>query len=68
MRIDKRDPAKVRAVLDWLFGGGYEPDDPAKFDWRPNVLSGHSLRRQFDRLEVALDAFTGASSEEWTGR
>lgn len=70
LRIDKRDPARVRAVLSWLFTGGYSPSSSG-FDWRPNVLSGASLRKQWDKLEVAYNAAGGqpaGEEDEWTGR
>ena len=47
---DRRDPEEVRAVIAWLFGGGYQPRDD--FDWRPNILSGAKLRKHYDRLLI----------------
>ncbi|MFT7464313.1 MAG: hypothetical protein ACI9EF_002666 [Pseudohongiellaceae bacterium] len=68
LRIDKRCPAKVQELIDWLFGGGYEPDDPAKFDWRPNIRSGASLRKSWDKLDTLRTAHTAPASGEWIGR
>jgi hypothetical protein len=50
VEIDGRDPDRVRALLIWLFGGGYQPR--GDFDWRPNVTSGESLRRAWDKLDT----------------
>jgi len=47
---DNRSPDDIRAMLDWLFGGGYRPHDD--FDWRRNVLSGGKLRKQWDTLDA----------------
>ena len=55
LRKDRRDVRRVKAVLDWLFlgeGGCYAPD--GEFDWRPNVNSGATLRKHFDKLESAF--------------
>lgn len=51
LRLDGRDPEDVRSVIWWLFGDDdwcYAPT--GEFDWRPNILSGEALRRQYDRL------------------
>jgi hypothetical protein len=65
LRLDGRDPAKVRAVIDWLFTGGYAPHN--EFDWRPNILSGASLRKHWDRIETQHDR-EAREEAEWTGR
>lgn len=55
LRKDRRDVRRVKAVLDWLFlgeGGCYSPE--GEFDWRPNVNSGATLRKHFDKLESAF--------------
>lgn len=68
LRIDGRDPRRVRALLAWLFGGGYVPKDD--FDWRPNILSGTSLRKHWDRLDAQFARADARSTEdeEWVGR
>jgi hypothetical protein len=59
LRIDKRDPTRIRGLLTWLFRGGKNDYQPrGDFDWRPNILSGDSLRRQYDKLDVAFTAST----------
>jgi hypothetical protein len=53
LRLDGRDPDRCKDLMWWLFRGppdGYIPD--GAFDWRPNVMSGGALRRQYDRLDV----------------
>lgn len=46
IRIDKRDPDKIKAVLSWL---------PKSNFWSSNILSGSKLRKQFDRLEIEME-------------
>jgi hypothetical protein len=43
IRIDKRDPKKIREVIEWVV------TDPF---WQRNILSAEKLRLQFDRLEI----------------
>jgi hypothetical protein len=47
LRRDGRTPEAVRAAIDFAHR------DPRGAFWRPNILSGASLRRQFDRLAIA---------------
>jgi uncharacterized protein YdaU (DUF1376 family) len=55
LTLDGRDPDRVGALLEWLFGGepsDYAPEPGKDYDERVNVRSGDSLRRAWDRLEV----------------
>jgi len=49
LRIDSRDPEKMKEMLVWLPGHGDE-----RFRWRDQILSGAKLRQQFDKLEIAM--------------
>lgn len=58
-RLDGRAPDLVGAVLTWLFGGedgDYQPEPGSSFDWRPNIGSGASLRKSWDKLETVARA------------
>jgi hypothetical protein len=48
IRLDHRDPATIRAVIDWA-------TRDVDF-WQGNILSPGSLRKQFDRLEIKVRA------------
>jgi len=50
LRLDKRDPEKVKAIIDWLPSHKGNGD----FMWRNNVLSGSKLREQYDKLDMAM--------------
>lgn len=65
LRKDGRSAERVAEVLKFLFGGEYEGDD--KFDWRPNIMSGTSLRKAFDRLDELEKASGGSESGGWSG-
>lgn len=45
LRLDKRDPAEVREVIDWC------QSDPF---WRSNILSPKTLREKYDRLAIKM--------------
>lgn len=52
LRVDGRDPARAREIIDWVFLGekwSYAPTNG--FDWRPNLQSGGALRKHWDRLD-----------------
>lgn len=54
---DGRDPKRVKALSWWLFRGGpdgYDPGPGSTFDWRPNVASGGSLRKAYDKLDTLM--------------
>jgi hypothetical protein len=46
IRLDKRDPDCVEAVIKWL---------PTDTFWPPNILSGLKLREKFDKLETKMN-------------
>lgn len=48
-RTDGREPDAALDLIDWLFGGGYQPRAP-DFDWRGVVASGTKLRKHWDAL------------------
>ena len=45
-RLDNRTTAAIRAVIDFAHR------DPRGAFWRANILSGKTLREQFDKLEI----------------
>jgi len=47
IRLDKRDPTKIKAVIEWCQKDSF---------WQNNILSTEKLRKQFDRLEMQKDA------------
>lgn len=50
---DARDFDHTKEILAWIFRG--QPGDYApvgEFDWRPNLLSGDSVRRAWDKLDI----------------
>lgn len=49
LRLDDAPPAEVRQVIRWV-----HVEDPEGF-WRPNILSGIKLRKQFDALRLRAD-------------
>ena len=59
VEVDGRNPDQIRALLLWLFDGGYQPR--GDFDWRPNVTSGKSLRNAWDKLDTLYCARAGAN-------
>lgn len=48
LRLDKRDPREVAAVVRWIFA------DPAGAFWIANCRSVPTLRRQYDKLRVQM--------------
>lgn len=67
LRIDKRPPAEVKAVIDWCQG------DPF---WRSNILSAGKLRKKYDTLRLqaiakgvylpaTIDTTTLAKAKAW---
>ena len=51
IRIDARKPERMLEIIKWL------PSHEGRggFTWRANVLSGTTLRKQFDRLDIAIN-------------
>lgn len=47
LRIDKRSPEQLKKIIEWL---------PTSDFWKKNILSPSKLRKQFDRLEIEMDA------------
>ena len=43
IRIDKREPERIKEIIDWVFKSQF---------WRSNILSPKKLREQFDKLEL----------------
>jgi len=43
LRIDGRDPQKIREIIIWSMGNSF---------WKGNILSAEKLRKQFDKLEI----------------
>lgn len=48
IRVDGRAPGEIEDVIRWAHGS------PEGSFWRGNILSGDTLRRQFDRLVVQM--------------
>jgi len=55
LRLDKRKPEDVQAVIEWL----PTHEGSNGFAWRANILSGRKLRDQFDKLQIAKDKYGG---------
>ena len=51
LRIEKRDPATAKKVIEWLPTSKTSSNG---FNWNTNILSAESLRKQFDRLELDM--------------
>jgi len=51
LRIDKRTPDRIREVILWSQSDSF---------WRSTILSPGNLRKQFDRLEMAMGKTSGA--------
>ena len=49
LRVDKRKPDDVQAVIDWL----PSHEGSCGFTWRAQILSGRKLREKFDKLQIA---------------
>lgn len=49
IRIDKRSPEKLRAVIDWCHRS------PEGSFWRANLLSGKKLRAQYDVITAQME-------------
>lgn len=58
LRVDGREPDKVRAVITWLESGG---DDVASF-WRPNIRSPRKLRSKWDQMQEQYQRARAASA------
>lgn len=56
LRLDKRKPETVRAIIDWL--PSHEGRDG--FRWRDQILSGKKLRAQYDKLDIAKNRTVAA--------
>lgn len=52
VRRDGRTPDRIREVIGWAQGDSF---------WKANILSTGSLRKQFDRLEIAMKEKNGKS-------
>ena len=67
IRKDGRTPDRIREVIGWVQGDSF---------WKANILSPASLRKSFDRLEMAMDGKKSSSQvkdqsteyEDFTGR
>ncbi len=65
LKTDAREPRAIAAMIQWLFAA-YEPS--GDFDWRPNVMSGGALRRQWDKLTAQKERGGGLAEETFSGR
>jgi len=55
IRLDSRKPGRIEAVIRWC-----QQDD----FWQDNILSTDKLRKQFDRLELAMQKSQKGKSNE----
>lgn len=54
IKIDKRDPDKIRAVVDWCQNDRF---------WRDNILSTSALREKYDRLVLKMRETNGPAEQ-----
>ena len=47
LRIDKRDPEKLKLMIEWIQQSSF---------WKPNILSPAKLRKQYDPIELQMNA------------
>jgi len=52
IRLDKRDPERIRKVIIWCQNDSGDDKWPG---WQNNILSISKLRIQFDKLEIAMN-------------
>jgi hypothetical protein len=50
IRLDKRTPAEIKAVIRWCQSDSF---------WQNNILSTEKLRKQFDQLQMKMEAENG---------
>ena len=50
LRLDKRDPAEVKTIVQWIHGSVEDSIEPHDF-WGANIMSTLKLREQFDQLK-----------------
>lgn len=50
LRLDKREPEKIKTVINWIFEG----ENKDALFWRKNILSTEGLRRNFDKAEIQM--------------
>lgn len=53
IRLDKREPKEIVRVIRWCQNDKF---------WYQNILSTESLRKQYDRLAIAMDGETGRNN------
>lgn len=55
IRIDKRDPKKIRAMIDWIHRDSF---------WSTTILSTKKLREQYDQIELQAKRKYDTNSEK----
>lgn len=55
IRIDKRDPKKIRAMIDWIHRDSF---------WATTILSTRKLREQYDQIELQAKRKFDTNSEK----
>ncbi|MBT9164561.1 MAG: hypothetical protein DDT23_00562 [candidate division WS2 bacterium] len=56
IRIDKRDPEKIRQIIEWC-----QADD----FWQNVILSTEKLRKQYDKIDLQMRSGREYEREEW---
>ena len=66
LRLDKRDPEHVKAVIKWAQCDN-QPRGDSNFCWANNILSTQKLREKYDKLTLMMAAGPGKKGEldEW---
>jgi hypothetical protein len=55
IRIDKRDPGEIAAVIDWSQDNNF---------WQTNILSTYKLREKFDQLWMKMQKTEVSKTEQ----
>ena len=63
IRIDNRDPEKMKQICEWL----PQHEGNNGFNWRDQILSGRKLRDKYDKLDIAFNKHQEESRGGWHG-
>jgi len=66
IRLDKKSPEKIKKIIRWC-QDDTEPTGNSNFCWAPNILSGGTLRKQFDTLEDRMKLATEPKNDSSRG-
>lgn len=62
LRLDKRDPEHIKAVIKWAQCDN-QPRGDSNFCWANNILSTQKLREKYDQLTLKMAAGPGKKDE-----